>query len=217
MGINGIIFFGDSVLAGTGASARELGCAKLIKESLNIPVSLKARNWNTSQDGLERLDQDVLKQPHLSHVVVLFGNNDCWLAGPNEPKVSLSKFIENIDFMTEQMKKNSQTPILCTLQPIDIQRFTKQFPELLEFQKAMNQDISQLQKHYSNEIKKKCTQQQILFIDLRSDLESFAQEIIAMDGIHPNDKGHKAIASIMLNYFKKMDPSLKILDKCPTQ
>lgn len=210
MSITGIIFFGDSVLAGTGASERELGCSKLVKDALTIPVSLKARNWNTSWDGLDRLEADVLKQSAFSHVVILFGNNDCWLQAPDQPKIPLEFFSENIIKMAKRIKNNGQTPILCTLQPIDVPRFTMQFQELLEFQKKSQKNILQFQQMYSAKIQQLAIAGEILFIDIRSPLEKCPEDTIAIDGIHPNDRGHRLIAQTFLKNFKQWDNSLMI-------
>lgn len=211
MKISGIICFGDSILAGTGASDRELGCAKLLKSCLGIPVLLRGRNWNTSQDGLERLEADVLKQRDFSHVLILFGNNDCWLVGPNRPKIPLGRFRANLISMIEQIERNNQVPILCNLQPIDFDRFAATFPELLEYKKNMEGDPSILQKQYSGAIEDWALEFNWNCVDIRSELEKHVGKVIAPDGIHPNDFGHKIIADRVFTFLKKIDFSLEVL------
>jgi acyl-CoA thioesterase I len=215
MKISGVIFFGDSVLAGTGASARELGCAKLVKDYVSIPVSLKARNWNTSKDALARLEQDVLKQTSFSHVVILFGNNDCWLEGPDKPKIPLVDFIENMQIIIEKILSNGQTPILSTLQLIDIERFVLQFPELLGYEKKSRLDIAQFQEIYNQEILKISEAKRILLVDIRTPLKIASQnkDLIALDGIHPNDYGHQIIAEEITAFLKRLDPATQNLNQ----
>jgi len=208
MKITGVICFGDSIIAGTGASERELGCAKLIKTALSIPVSLRGRNWNTSQDGLERIEKDVIKQENYSHVVILFGNNDCWLTGPDQPKVSLEQFRRNMADIAKRVKSNNQIPILCNLQPLDPQRFSNQFPELFQFQRSLRLDPAQLQKQYSEEIQHLASDMNIAWVNIRKELESCPEEVIASDGLHPNDKGHNLIAFSIITALKCLDPSL---------
>lgn len=208
MAIEGVIFFGDSVLSGTGASARELSAAKLVKDSLCVAVSLKARNWNTSQDGLERLDSDVLKQRSLSHVVVLFGNNDCWLKEPGMPNIPIGLFRDNIMLIAQRIKENGQIPIFCNLQPIDPVRFIKQFPELEKFELSENGDIFSVQKKYSDAIQEIAENYKLELINIRTPLLQCANEIIAFDGIHPNDEGHRIIAATILDRLKTLDPRL---------
>ena len=104
--ITGIILFGDSVLCGTGASCRQYGCGKLLKYSLsNMPVLIKGRNRDTTRDGLERLQTNVLDQESYSHVIVLFGNNDCRLVEQNKPSISLEEYKSNLHKMIQHIKK----------------------------------------------------------------------------------------------------------------
>ncbi len=210
MGLRGLIFFGDSVLAGTGASERELGCAKLVKNTLKIPVSLRAKNWNTSRDGLERLEEDVIKQPQFSHAILLFGNNDGWLIGPGQPNVPLEEFRQNIDAMVTRIKNNRQTALLCNLQLIDQMIFVRQFPELDDYRKCMNLTTEEIHVKYSNAIEDAARESGIGLIDIRSRLKNSLESTVASDGIHPNDKGHKIIADVILESLQRLDPTLNI-------
>lgn len=210
MDIKGIVFFGDSILAGTGASQRENGCAKLVKESLFIPVSLKGRNWNTSVDALNRLELDVLKQNQFSHIFILFGNNDCWLKQPNMSNVSIEQFESNIKMIIGRIKLNHQIPVLINLQPIDVKRFTRIFPELIEFEKKSKTNICALQKNYSDKLIETANCENIAYIDIRTVLENANCDVLAFDGIHLNDEGHKIIAKEIINYLKRLDNSLKV-------
>lgn len=207
--ITGLIFFGDSVLAGTGASEREKGCAKIVKDSLSIPASLKGRNWNTSQDGLDRLEQDVIKQKSFSHVIILFGNNDCWLMEPGQPKINIERFRENMRSIVNRVNSNKQIPILCTLQPIDFKRFSSiKSQELLAFGKNIELNPEELQKQYSRSIFDLANDLKVCCVDLRAKLEASTEDVIALDGIHPNDKGHTIIASSIMSFLNSLDSTL---------
>lgn len=209
MVISGLIFFGDSVLAGTGASEREKGCAKLVKNALKeIPVSLKARNWNTSKDGLERLEDDVLENRQHSHVIILFGNNDGWLIAPGTPKLSLTEFKGALVDIINQIKNNQQVPILLNLQLIDGKRFEESFPEIISYRSDIDMSSEQFQEMYSEMIEKVAQELNISFLDIRSRLKSLNQNCVAEDGLHPNDLGHSKIAEEILKTLKKLDPSL---------
>lgn len=208
--MNGLIIFGDSVLAGTGASDRELGCAKLVKSALKIPVSLRARNWNTSRDGLDRLEEDVIKQPQFSHVLILFGNNDGWLIGPGQHKVPLEEFRENLFELLSRIKNNNQFPLLCNLQLIDQTTFMRKFPELNEYRKCMKLTAEQIHSQYSDAIGEVANKSGFDLIDIRSRLKHSPEKYITEDGIHPNDEGHKIIADVILQYIQKVDGTLTI-------
>ena len=216
MGITGLIIFGDSILAGTGASDREFGCAKLVKNGLGIPVSLRARNWNTSRDGLGRLEEDVIMQPQFSHVLVLFGNNDSWLSGPGQSKVPLEEFRKNLLEIVSRIKNNKQFPLLCNLQLINQEVFMRKFPELDEYRKVMKLTANQIHQQYNDAIERIANELGFGFIDIRSKLNSSSEECIADDGIHPNDAGHKIMAEVILQYLQQIDITLKILKTSST-
>ena len=211
--IKGIIFFGDSVLAGTGAPEREKSCAKLVKSALEIPISLRARNWNTSQDGLARLEDDVLKQSQFSHVVLLFGNNDGWLIGPNQPKVTLDQFRKNLYQIVDLIQQNRQIPLFCNLQLINEKLLVKQFPYLEEFQKKMDINIEQIQTQYNEVVEKVVEKYKINLIDIRTQLKNSHMNTIFEDGIHPNDDGHQIIARTILRNLKDLEPFLQLSSK----
>jgi len=209
MSVRGIICFGDSIIAGTGASERERSCTKLIKGSVTVPVSLKGRNWNTSQDGLDRLEQDVLSLKDRTHVVILFGNNDCWFVAKATPKLSMEQFGNNMKEIVRRIVSNGQKAILCNLQPIDFVRLSRLYPELIDFQKDTETSPSRLQEQYSLEIGRLANELSAGIIDIRSSLIASPSEVIASDGIHPNDEGHRIIASTVLEYFTKEDSSVR--------
>ncbi len=208
--INGVIFFGDSVLAGTGASERESSCAKLVKCALKIPVSLRSRNWNTTRDGLDRLEVDVLQQAQFSHVVILFGNNDSWLATSGQSKVPQGEFRKNLLELIGRIKSNQQTSLLCNLQLINEAAFLQRFPELVSYCKDMSITAEKIQDQYNNLIEGVAKASDIKLINIRSKLKKFPGNSIADDGIHPNDQGHKIIADLILQTLQELDPTIKI-------
>ncbi len=208
--VNGVILFGDSVLAGTGASDRQLGCAKLVKQVLPVPVSIRSRNRDTSKIGLERIDTDVLQQREYSHVVILFGNNDCWLDESGNPQTSTDEFIENLRQMAVRIRGNSQVPLFCNLQPIDNASFFKTFPEYMKFcySTKLKLDPFLWQKKYSDDIELLCNYERIGLIDIRSKLTQQITSTISTDGIHPTDSGHRMMSERILKALYKLDLTL---------
>jgi len=174
-------------------------------------VSLRGRNWDTSGEALKRIDSDVIQQKHLSHVIILFGNNDCWLQEPDKSKIPLPQFRENILKIAQTIAANQQTPILCNLQLINFKRFAEKFPELLTFKKVMNLDAGQIQEQYSNAIEAAARDAGISCVDIRGPLKKSSEDVVAFDGIHPNDLGHKIIASTILAHLNLLDTSLEIV------
>lgn len=206
--VSGVICFGDSILAGTGALSRENGCVKRLKKSLKIPVSIKGVNRHTSQDGLLRLTQDVIEQKHLSHVVILFGNNDCRLTESGQSVISSDRFLANLEEMANRIRQNKQTPLFCNLQPIDARKLFKFAPE---FEKH-GVDPESLQKKYSVLVEEFAKRNGYVMIDIRTSLENRKAEVVAEDGLHPNDFGHELIARKILQSLQELDPSLEIIE-----
>jgi lysophospholipase L1-like esterase len=201
--MSGVLFFGDSVLAGTGASARELGCAKLVKGAAGVPVSLRARNWNTSIDALNRLEGDVLRQSKFAYVVVLFGNNDCWLVGRKCHKVSLDQFCENMITIADRIKANGQVPLLCNLQPIDQNALIKTHSDTSQYWKEGDDSPEEIQQKYSAAIEDMSVRRQLQLVNIRRSLKNCTENVVASDGLHPNDKGHSVIANEILVILNK--------------
>lgn len=202
--IQGLICFGDSVLAGTGASSRDKGCAKLLKSQLKVPVLLKGVNRQTSEDGLARLASDVLERKECSHVVILFGNNDCRLVSSNQSAVSKDRFAKNLKQIACRIKKNGQIPLFCNLQPIDSVKLFQMFPDFRKFQVPGAPDPEKLQGLYSNLIEAFAAESGEFLIDIRTELMRRKEDVVAMDGLHPNDSGHEMITQKIVEFLEKI-------------
>jgi len=197
-------------LAGMGASTRDNNCSKIIKTAINIPVALRARNRETSRDGLTRLSRDVLMGPECYHVIVLFGNNDSWLRDDDRPEVSLAEFEQNLNTMISQIRHNGQAPILLNLQPLDRDKFLKRFPIYRDKMKLLGSDPVTWQKQYSELVQNLAAKGRVDFIDIRTPMEKEITSCIGDDGLHPNDLGHKLIAEVVLGYLKSVDSSIVV-------
>ncbi len=206
--IRGLICFGDSILAGTGASSREKACSKLLKSWLKVPVLLKGINRQTSEDGLVRLSQDVLEQKECSHVVILFGNNDCRLVSLDQSAVPQGRFMENLKNMALQIKGSGKVPLFCNLQPIDAVKLFRAVPDFRKFQVPGAPDPEKLQEIYSDLVETFSHDHGECLVDIRTSLKLKKNEILAEDGLHPNDSGHEMIARKILEELKKLDASL---------
>lgn len=95
-GLN-IIAFGDSLVYGTGASQRgETDMFSLVSKELGVNIINKGVPGDTTADGLERLESDVLSQnPRI--VLVLLGGNDYLRKIPKEQTfLNLESIIQKI-------------------------------------------------------------------------------------------------------------------------
>ena len=201
--MKGIICFGDSILAGTGVSSREKGCAKRMKDLLNIPVALRGRNRDTSRDGLSRFGRDVTDNDRYSHVLIQFGNNDCWIREGGQPDVPFEQFLENIEAMVEKIRQKGMVPVLLNLQPLDSVKFLNSFPEYSEKEKTLSISPFEWQKKYSDGLGQIASRLHVDLIDIRSPLQERLADAIGMDGLHPSDFGHELIADTILTHLKR--------------
>lgn len=215
MAMTGLILFGDSILAGTGASQREGACSKLIKSLISVPVSLRGRNWNTSQDGLDRLEDDVLSQKQLSHTLILFGNNDSRLIAPSQHQIPLDQFHANMRTMVQRIKDNGQCPILCNLQLLNESLFITTFPEADKYCERAGVSISERHQLYSDEIQKVAEATGAAFVDIRNPLKRSKENTVASDGMHPNDLGHKIIAATVVAFLSQISEAENLISNKP--
>lgn len=78
-----IVAMGDSLTRGVGASRPERGYVSLLEERLGVTITNKGVSGDTTQDGLLRLDRDILAE-HPDIVIVLLGGNDYLRRIPQE-------------------------------------------------------------------------------------------------------------------------------------
>ncbi|PIV39341.1 MAG: hypothetical protein COS29_03110 [Candidatus Omnitrophica bacterium CG02_land_8_20_14_3_00__42_8] len=197
--LTGVILFGDSVLFGTGATVRNNGCSRILRGFLkDRPVIIKCKNRDTTKDGLKRLNFDVLDDDICSHVIILFGNNDCKLIDIDTPAVSLERYKENLTKIIKEIKNVDKIPILSNLQPIDYSLVCKTLPDVIE--RIANIDKSDdFHKKYSIVCNEVAMSENIKLADIFSELKKYGKVVIANDGIHPSDLGHKVIAQKFLD------------------
>ena len=203
--LSGVVLFGDSVLFGTGASQRKFGCGRVLRDLLPVPVAIKAKNNETTKDGLLRLKKDVLEEKDISHVIILFGNNDSRLIDFDVPLVDLGKYRENLKKMIMEIKLHQKIPIISNLQPINSEIFCKTLPEMAKLMVKITPYEGQMA--YSNICNELAAAESILLADIRTPLGKNMEKVIAADGLHPNDIGHKIIAKV---FHSALNPFIKI-------
>lgn len=199
----GVLLFGDSVLFGTGASTRNVGCGRILGMLLaETPVTIKGKNRDTTKDGLQRLKSDVLQDTISSHVIILFGNNDCRLIDIDRPIVSLEEYRDNLKEIIRQIKAVGKIPILSNLQPINSGLFYKTLPDMRKFMVKISSP-SEWHRRYSLICEEVVKKESIKLADIRSTLNRYGNSVIADDGLHPNDLGHKIIAQKFFETLKE--------------
>lgn len=196
------ILFGDSIFFGIGASHRNKGCGRLLKNDYKGKVLIKSRPNETSKEAIERLDKDVLDHRDYSIVIILFGNNDCRLDDSQNPLVKLEDFKKNLIYIIVNIKRDGKIPILCNLQPIDSDSFFTAYGK----DKYVNFPYSPSSWHgkYSSVCDSIAAEQNIPLVDIRKSLKQYSKSILSKDGLHPNDRGHMIIKDILVENLNKI-------------
>jgi len=189
----GVVLFGDSVFVGIGASRRSLGCSKIVQQLFEYPVVVIARTGYTSMDGLLNLDE-VASQTECASVVIMFGNNDCRVTVEHGARTSPKDFRTNLLKLVKKLRSKGMPPLVCNLQPIDSVKYLKECAQAKELADLFGVTPYEWQKKYSEECERVAKETGVPLIDIRKRLECLSDEVIADDGLHPNDKGHRIIA-----------------------
>ncbi len=157
--------------------------------------------------------------------VIALGGNDSdynWLEVQNgsaityAPKTSLEEFSFMLENLVEILKEKNIIPILCSLCPVDSNRYfdnvlAKKFDgtKILEFLHGDKQNIYRYQELYNNEIIKLAMKTNTIFFDYRKEFLKRADytQLMCLDGIHPNEQGHKLIAEFAQKFMEEKQSS----------
>jgi acyl-CoA thioesterase-1 len=221
-----IVVFGDSISRGVIYDEEKQrhsllleSFTNLVKEHLKGVVINAAKFGSTIVEGLQRLQNDVLKRkPDI--VLIEFGGNDCdfqWNeiasdpTGEFHPNTECSTFYQLLTELVGKLNTMNIIPVLVSLPPLDPEKYFQWISQNSD--KAKQNilkyigDISHIyswHERYNAAILRVAEETKTRLIDIRS---SFLQsedytKLICRDGIHPNKDGHKVIAEKILNYIE---------------
>jgi lysophospholipase L1-like esterase len=166
---------------------------------------------NTTRDSLARLNRDVISyRPDV--VTIFFGINDSavdvW-KGAAEPRVSLVEYSANLRQIVARIRAAGATPILLTPNPVS---WT---PDLLKlYSKAPYRPKDPdgwniLLRRYADCVRQIAAEEKIGLVDVDRVFRAYAAEPghglrdLLVDGMHPNDEGHRLIADGILQIIAK--------------
>lgn len=178
-----VVCFGDSVTGlyyHTGGRRAYTDLLQLaiqrVYPSANITTINAGISGNTTQDGLTRIDRDVLAQ-HPSVVTVMFGLNDM-------TRVSLEDYRANLVTIVEKILGVGAEVVLCT--PNSVMTTPGRPTEKLE--------------QYCDVVREIAREQHLALCDCYAECQSLRSQnprqwrLLMSDEIHPNCNGHKRIA-----------------------
>ncbi len=208
-----IVAFGDSTTAPRIVEGKPL---TVYADVLATNAALRARGvtvvnagvpGNTTRDARARFNRDVLER-HPDLVVIQFGINDAWVAVWNkppatQPRISLKEYTTNLSYFVAELRQRDVFAILMTPNPM---RWTEklklrcgQAPYAVDEPDGMNV----LLRSYAQATRDVARNTGTPLIDVMAAFEAYSAkqnhsiDSLLVDGIHPNEEGHRIIAGLL--------------------
>jgi acyl-CoA thioesterase-1 len=190
----------------------------LLQNRLKGTVYNTAKFGNTLIKGISRLRHDIVKDtPDI--VLIEYGGNDCdynWNEiadhpeSLHEPKTNFNQFEKQLKETVEFLKTNKIMPILMTLPPLNADHYLKWVSKnnplaemnILRWLGSVTR-IYWWQERYSSTIIKVAEETKTRWIDIRGAFLQYPDfnKFLCLDGIHPNQDGHKIIADKIIDFI----------------
>lgn len=147
-------------------------------------------------------------------VVLEYGGNDSDFAwaevaaqpeAPHAPKTDINDFVRTYEAMVTDLKSRGKKIVMLNLPPIDSRKYFEWCSRGLEAEKILawlggsDRYIYRFHETYSVNIANIAARKHVPLIDIRSvflQRKDFS-EFLCKDGIHPNERGHELIATVV--------------------
>ena len=194
-----IVCLGDSVTKGVrqGVKPEETFCflleKKLKASGFRANVINAGVGGHTTADGWQRFARDVLRhKPHC--VVIMFGLNDSWIGkGKTTSRLTAREYAGNLRKMVAALKQRHITPLLLTPNPV--------------IPPAYGPERNARLKHYVNAVRELGRVEKVKVVDVYAmfaelGIEGVSLNTLFTDAMHPNPRGHEAIAALLVKEVK---------------
>ncbi|MGI6777902.1 MAG: SGNH/GDSL hydrolase family protein [Acetivibrionales bacterium] len=197
----------------------EHGFPFILQDKLKGVICNASRFGNTLIKAANRLQKDILKnKPDI--VLIEFGGNDCdfdWEEiacnpyGEHKPRTDFHTFETLLKNFIKSLKNARVIPVLMNLPPIDADRYFKWISrnssvagdKILTWLGSVGK-IYWWQERYNSLILSVAQETKTRLIDIRGAFLKYPdfRKFICVDGIHPNEEGHKIIAGRIIEYIR---------------
>ena len=213
------IAFGDSTTAPREVNGVQIDVyPKLVEKQLAgegvIPRMLnKGVPGNTTVDALKRFAADVLAhQPNI--VLIQFGINDSaidvWRNPPDtKPRVPIAVYEANLRTMVQKLQDIGAEVVLMTPNPV---RWTTQLRKLYgspPYDPSDPDGWNVLLRQYAAVVRQVADYQKAALVDVYAAFNDYGKtegrstEELLIDGMHPNAKGHRLIADLIMRCLNR--------------
>jgi lysophospholipase L1-like esterase len=204
-----LVTFGDSTTASRGPLRTYSDCLRddLPAKGVAGEVINAGVGGNTTEDALTRFEKDVLAvRPSL--VVIQFGINDSalnvWDNPPaTQPRVSLNRYVANLEFFIESLQKQNSQVILMTPNSL---RWTASLKTLYGKPPYRPDDpdgFNVTLRTYVEGVRELAQKKSVRLIDVYAAFQEYgtrySMDDLLLDGMHPNEQGHRLVADLLIS------------------
>ena len=191
---------------------------QLLQDTLGIAVHNHAVMGHTVRDGLNAFLAGSSAENAIC--AIEYGGNDCDLdwahlaAHPGEvplPKVPLPLYRQQLRTFVEAVRARTMQPLLVTPIPLHAQRYFHWVTKNLDATAILSSlhdvfHIYRWQERYTIVMREIARETACPLLDMRDAFLAAPnyESLICIDGIHPNEKGHRLIADTALAAAKKI-------------
>jgi lysophospholipase L1-like esterase len=201
-----VVMLGDSTTAVRPGAIDRVYASRveqtLVESGFPVRVINAGLGGNSTTDGLDRFDRDVLAHdPDL--VVIQFGINDSavdvWRNPPaTSPRVSIETFGANLRRLIERSRQAGARVVLMTTNPI---RWTPKLKELYG-KLPYNPDRPDgfdlpLLSRYNAAARRVANEAGVPLVDVHAEFMRGDVDGLLLDGMHPGDAGHAIVAGLL--------------------
>lgn len=203
----GVVMFGDSTTAERPGAVEEVYAERVQELLQGRGSSLTVHNAgvpsNTTNSARDRLARDVLA--HKPRVVVIqFGINDAavdvWKDPPaTAPRVALSQYEQNLRGLIAALREQKARPVLMTTNPT---RWTSKLRDLYGKPPYRPEDAdgfdAPVLARYNEAVRRIAKDLAVPLVDVHDAFTAKNPDKLLLDGMHPNDEGHRIVAELLL-------------------
>lgn len=212
-----LVAFGDSTTAKRGELKvyADLLQKELPERGLSVRVINAGIGGNNTHHARARFEKDVLT--HTPKIVVIqFGINDAavdvWKDPPaTKPRVSLADYENNLRHLIDVLETRDVRVVLMTPNPL---RWTPKMRELYGKPPYLPNETDGFNiklEEYAETIRRLAKTENVPLVDVYKRFEQFGNKEgqsvndLLLDGIHPNDRGHRLVADQLIGVVLKLE------------